>query len=591
MIILSSRVRGSHRREKFKIIAIVIAVTSVIAGGYFGYKFGKPRYKAWKEAKALREAREYLNKNDAENAKLSLDVALLTSPGSPNAWRVAAELLEQVGANQSIRLRRQVVQLAPDSVEDRAALVTTSLRFRDLPTAREALIDLTHEQANQPVALRAALAYALATNEAPIADALYDRLRAIDPNDSALVLSHATLHLAHPKPERVAAARETLSKLVEKPELAASACRALMVAAITRSDFDDAKLWANRLVALPDATLSDQMHLANLSLLVDRRPLTEVLPPLQKRAVTAPQIAELGRWLIVQRKGADALTWIDTLSSELRASPQVADIRALLLLQKSDWEGLSAALLAGAWGPVPPETIKLAFAARLMADRDRQSLRHEIWDEATASSTTSLTGLRALARLAGQWRWEEESEKSLWAVAKSFPDETWATLALFYAYRQKDKAPSMRELAALLSQRNPGVTRFQYDAALLDILITPNAQWDRPKEVMKHLHEAAPANPSFATGYALSLHQAGRLRDALAVMEAIPESDRALPARAPYLALVYASARKREAAERYIATTETLDMLTEERRLVALAKDALRSIPAAKTPKPASSAP
>ena len=587
MMILSSR-KTSRRQRRIRALAVVAGLAIAFFGGNLAYDAVKPRYKTWKQERALTKAREYLAQHDAANAKLSLDIALLTAPGSPDAWRVAADLLEQVGAAQTLRLRRQVVQLAPDSMADRAALVATALRFRDLPTARDTLVDLTPEQANRPEALKAALAYALATDAAPVADALYDRLRALDPQEPSLELAQATLHLRHPKEEKSGAARARLAVFADQPETAAQACRALLADALVRQDFTAARPWAERLAALPGATLADQLHLANLELLVAGKPLPEVLPPLAERAKTsAADSVELARWLVAQRQGAEALRYLQSLTPELQTARPVADLRAQLQLQRGDWAALTAELEAGAWGPLPPETIKLALAARLMAERDRPSLRRQIWDEAVDSTAHNLGGLRMLTRLSGHWQWEEETERALWAVAKGFPEENWAPLALFYGYREKDKASEMRELALLLSQRNAGVARFHHDWALLDLLTNPTAQWNRPKDVLKQLHEVAPQNPYFITSYALALSQAGRNREALTLVEKLPETDRLLPTRAPYLAAVYAGARRREAAERYLAAAESMPLLTEERTLLAQAREALRA-PAPKSPaKPA----
>lgn len=587
--------RGSRRNKRLRMLLVLGGLALVAGLGYAGATFGKPRYKAWKEARALAQAREYLAKRDAENARLALDVALLTSPGSPQAWRVAADLLEQIGAAQTLRLRRQVVQLAPDSMPDRAALVATALRFRDLPTARDALADLTPEQAGRPEVLRAALAYALATDAAPVADALYDRLRALSPDDDGLVFAQATLHLRHPNPEKSDAARARLAAFAEEPARAPDACRALLADALVRQDHAGARSWADRLVALPEATLDDQLQLANLRLLVEGRPLAEILPPLQTRAgASADEAVKLARWLLAQRRGPDSLRWLQGLPPELAAAPAVADLRAQLQFQRSAWDEFQAELAAGAWGPVPPETVKLALAAHLLGKRERPALRRQIWDEAVDSTAQNLAGLRMLVRISGFWEWQEETERALASVAKNFPEETWAALALFYSYREQDKAPAMRELAFGLAQRHANVPRFQHDWALLDILTEPTPQWNRAKETLKRLHEVAPANPYFITSRAVAEAQAGRGAEALKLADSLSETDRLLPARAPYLAFVYAVARRKEEAERYLELSRGQSLLTEEKALLAQAQETLRapskkpvSAPSAAKPAPA----
>lgn len=155
-------VRKSSRRATQVRLIIILAVIVFVVIGVFSAKPALKKYRAWKQDRALAQAEKFLEQNDLPKAKLALDVAFAAVPGNPDALQVAARLLEQAGSPEVLPLRRRLVQMAPNSVDNRAALITAAIRWKDLNAARDALREMTPEQANQPVALKAALAYALA---------------------------------------------------------------------------------------------------------------------------------------------------------------------------------------------------------------------------------------------------------------------------------------------------------------------------------------------------------------------------------------------------------------------------------------------
>src|SRR5690606_37354090 len=96
-----------------------------------------------------------------------------------------------------------------------------------------------------------------------------------------------------------------------------------------------------------------------------------------------------------------------------------------------DWDRFIAQLRDGAWGPISKETLRLVDAAQAISDRDRPALRRETWDLAVQSAGGHLGTLTALHRTAAMWSWAAETERTLWAIVRAFPDQTWAHQALF----------------------------------------------------------------------------------------------------------------------------------------------------------------
>jgi hypothetical protein len=541
------------------------------------------RYRYWKQERALEQAREFVAARDSLNAQLALDVALKAAPGNVDTIRTAADILEQVGAGQSMRLRRAVTQLRPDSAEDAARLVFCCLRFRDFNGAKDALAQASPEISKELPMLQAALAYALATGDAPVADALLTALHEKLPDDRELRVTQALLHLRHPA--KRAEAERYLEQIVgEQPARALRINRELASAALERQDYAEARRRLDLVLADPAATLEDRLQKANVEVLIDNRPFENVYAELNKTgARDAIEAAQMMRWLLVQKRTAEAGKWLTNLPPEIRQDRGMLALEADMFAQAGAWDKLAPMLEAGVWGPVPAECIRLAMSARLVEAQNNRALRGEIWDAATQAARGSLSAYGVLHRLATLWRWEKEVESTLWTVARAYPDQTWAHQALFNSYKEQANTAGMRDVLSLLRQSDGSVPRYRHDWALLTLLREPTPLWNPAKDTMRELHEWQPKNAVYASGYAFALAQAERLDEALAVLNRLPEAEREFGLRLPYVAYVYGMARRSEEVTRLAALAKAsgLRYLPEEVRLLETAIEA-PSRPAAK---------
>ena len=363
-----------------------------------------------------------------------------------------------------------------------------------------------------------------------------------------------------------------------------------MADAMVRRDFAAARHWSAAALANPQATLADSLNQANLELLVDKKPFTDVFPPLAAKAATSPDdIAPFVRWALVQSRATEADHWLATLPAAVRNSAPVASAQAEAVAQLQDWDRLATLLEAGAWGAIPPESVRLAMSARVVGLRNA-ALQHDVWNEALQASSTNLGALMVLERLANIWKWETESERTLWTIARGFPDQTWVHQTLFNAYRSRNDTSNMREVMEVLLTADPSVPRYQHDWALLSLLIDPTTEWNRPKEMMHQLYQSDPTNPDYITGYAFALAQGGKAAQALTVMNTLPAAELKYSPRAPYLAFIYGSNGKKDEVTRLEGMAGATSLLPEERQLFTLAREAdlkklLPPIPA--RPKPA----
>lgn len=535
------------------------------------------RYHRWKQQRALRQAQAFIAKGDAPNAEIALRVAIAAVPGNVETLREAAQMLEQANAPQSIRLRRAVVQLAPDSAEDQAAFVLCCIKFGDLNSARDALGGIPARIAATPVALNAALAFAISTGDRLMEDLIYTQLRKTAPASRSLRIAQDKLRLQLPEgPDREAAKRDLMKIAQEEPRLAALVAREFAGDAIQRRDYGAARRWLAQVLADPSATLEDHLQEANLELLIDRKPFATVFPPLADLAAQHPEkVALFTRWLIIQNRAAEAEHWIATLPSDVRTRADVRYTEAECLAQMKDWNRLMTLVESGAWGPLSSKVAKLVEAAKTIDQSGRPSLRRETWDLVLEAANGDLPSLRIVQHLATIWGWEDESERALWSIVRSFPDMTWASQLLFDGYSRKKDAAGMRDVMATLHNQDTSVARYTNDWAILTMLTEPSNGWDAPKESMRRLYLAAPANPTYATGYAFALAESGKVREAVAIVGNLAPAERDYPPRQPYLGYIYGAARRPVDLARAERIAAGWDYLPEERFLFTRAREQL----------------
>jgi hypothetical protein len=550
------------------------------------------RYRYWKQQRALEQAKAFVAARDSLNAQLALDVALKAAPGNVDTIRTAADILEQVGAPQSMRLRRAVTQLRPDSPEEAARLVICCLKFRDFNGAKDALAQASPDISKALPMLQAALAYALATGDAPVADALLAALREKLPDDRELRVAQAQIHLRHPSTEKRREAERYLEQVIgELPANALRINRELASAALERQDYPEARRRLDLVLADPAATLEDRLQKANVEVLIENRPFESVYAELNKTDVRdASEAVQMARWLLVQKRTAEAGKWLADLPSSLRQDRGVLAVEADMLAQAGAWDKLAPMLEAGVWGPVPAECIRLAMSARLVEAQNNRALRGEIWNAATQAANGSLSAFGVLHRLASLWGWEKEVESTLWTIARTYPDQTWAHQALFNSYKEQSNTGGMRDVLSALRKADGSVPRYRHDWALLTLLREPNPLWNPAKDTMRELHGWQPKNAVYASGHAFALAQAERLDEALAILNGMSVEDREFVPRLPYVAYVYGMARRSDEVARLVALAKasgTRYLAEEERLLEAALAAPSRPMTKVKRPRPA----
>lgn len=569
--------RRVSRKRTWWIRLGIIALAALGVGAWLGYQPARDYYHRHKQQRALAQAKGFIEKRDAANAQLALEVALKAGPGNTEVLRTAAEMLESVNAPQSMRLRRAVVRNAPDSVDDAAALVISCLRFRDLNGAKDALSAFPPAFAEKPAAIRAALAYAIATNDAPAIDFTYGKLKAQFPNDESLKVSHALLLLRHPKQEKRIAARAELDALAKaNPQQAPRIQRELAGFALAQREYAEARKWFGLVLASPAATFADRLQIANLDILVDKKPFEPLFAELAPLAAKSEGDAvQFVQWLLAQRRAPEADRWIAAQPAAIREARAMRSLLVEVAVQLENWERFASYLRDGIWGPISKETLRLVDAAQAISARDRPALRKETWELVIQSAGGNLGTLTLLHRIAGTWRWEAEVERTLWTIVRGFPDQTWAHQALFDHFAAKKDTSGMRDVMGALQQSDVSVDRYNHDWALLTLLTNPSTQPSAAKDIMRRLYELNPTNPAYATGHAFALAQSRKGAEALTIVRKLGETDLTFQPRLPYLAYISGAARDAAGVEQARKLSQGMTYLPEEMKLFDRAQEEL----------------
>jgi hypothetical protein len=118
-----------------KTILILLSCTVLLLLGYSGYR----AYELWKKNHWMTLAKEYSAKGDGHNEFLSLEHVLELNPRDIEGCRMMANLAEMSGSSTAMAWRKKVVELDPNSVEDRLALAQTAVFAHDYNTTSTSL--------------------------------------------------------------------------------------------------------------------------------------------------------------------------------------------------------------------------------------------------------------------------------------------------------------------------------------------------------------------------------------------------------------------------------------------------------------------
>lgn len=571
MLLQLSR-RRSRKKRVARNLLIVCAFILVCFAIPPAYRESRDRYKKYKSERALRQAKEFFAAKEPGKAATALQVAIRTDRQNPEIWKTIADMTEAMGGREAIQQRQQVVALSPGDTDAQVALALTAMRFGDVFSARDALAAVPASFRDKTNYRRAVALFAIIEGNGSTADQVLASLMKTDSSDN-LRLTHATVRMAHPDPVVAQSARQELAGMVETPSLASAALRELMLDALRRKDLPVARAWAERLVKLPAAHFSDHLVLQTLLMTTEKKTIEDVLPALTEKAKGDPaKTADLVRWLLSQRLVGPAKALVDAQAADVKDNFEMRAVRVDLAVALQDWAGMGELIYQGALGPVPEGALRLALESRTVGELQNADARFAHWKKALDLTRNNIFGLRVMYQLGVTWKWAREVEETLLMIAANFPGQTWSHEALVRVYTVQKNGAGLQKIFNLWSQQSPNVNRLRHDAALMDLLVTGPASLPKVKLAVEGLHQSEPANPNYATTCALAYVYSGRTKDALALVGKMKPAERKDPARAHYLAFIYAKGGQTAAAREQLALVRPEILLNEEAALVAQAR-------------------
>ena len=551
-----------------KILIILLCCTTVLLGGYVGLR----AYRSWKQTHLLSLAQQFAGKADFRNAVLSLGEVLRANPRNIEACRLMAAMAETNNSPETVFWRSRVLELDPNSTEDRLALVRAALVRGDLLTATNALGGVPDAATNTLNYQMLAGLIAVSTRQIPQAEEHFLEASRLDPTNLVPQLNVAVLRLNDHDAIVQSEARAALEQLSADPTLRSQVLRELIADDVRRGDTNNALVLVRKLVQPANASLDDRiLHLSILQAL-HNEDFTSTLASCQKAVVDDPaKIYQLASWQAAAQGPQKALSWLESLPAQTQSNRTVQLIESECRMDLQDWRGVQLALPQQDWAEL--DFLRHAFLARALRGLDLKSSADTEWPLAVKATDNRKESLSMLLRLTGLWKWQNESEELLWIFVNRYPEEKWAYTALQTDFFATGRTRSLMSLYGQESKRDPSDLQAKNNLAMTALLL--NAVEMKPYELARELYEQQATNATFASTYAFSLHLQEKDSEALHVMRQLKPGDLDQPAVAGYYGLLLQAAGSNALAQAYLEGAANAILLPEERALFAQAKDRL----------------
>ncbi len=208
--------------QKTLLLVVVLGLVLVV-GGYAGYR----GYKSIRQARLVKQAREYIAKPDPRKALLCLQRALRYNSRDVEACRLMAQLAEAGRSPAALVWRSRVVELNPDSTDDRLTLAQTAMAVRDYASATNALEGVNATGKKTAAYHNIAGAVAAAANQPAAAEAHFLEAVRLEPQNPAMQLNLAVVRLHGSNAPALAEARSALKRISANPTNGTLRCQAL----------------------------------------------------------------------------------------------------------------------------------------------------------------------------------------------------------------------------------------------------------------------------------------------------------------------------------------------------------------------------
>lgn len=537
----------------------------LVMGGYGAYR----GYRSLRQGRLIKQAKAYAATSEDRKAQLCLQRALRYNPRDVDACRLMAELAEKSESPGALIWRAKVVELVPNSVDDRLALAQVALVLRDLRAATNALEWIAQNGKKNAGYHNIAGAAALAAGLPADAKAHFAEAYRLEPTNAVPQLNLALTRLFSTNALETQGAREVLLGLSSNPtnsQVRTVALRELTLYSLRSKQLADASRFAQSLAQQTNAQPRDRLWRLDV-LRESRNPgLTAAISDFQRESGTnIASVNVLAGWLIRNGMARDALKWLLSLPPEIHTVPPISLAVADCLLITGDWTGLQKKVADQNWGNL--EFLRRAFLASSLRSQNMAAAAKGEWELAIKAAGGKIAALRMLHLFSTARQWPAEAEDLLWTIVNLYPNDKGALRDLSDALYAAGRTRSLLTLYKQALQREPGNLAIKNNLAATALLL--GADDVKPHELAHEVWQKAPTNAAYASTYALSLYRQKKFDEALRVMRALSPRDLEVPAIAGYYGLILSSAGDRHRAQSYLQWSKKARLLPEESALFA----------------------
>lgn len=555
---------NSEGKLSYKIGAVVLAGLVILAAAWH---WGLPAYQHAKEKRHLAEAQGFFDKGDYRNALMSARLVLMLDSNSVPACRIMASLAEVSHSPTTLDWRQRLVELDP-TAENKLALAAAALQFQNPPfPLTTQLLDQLAPVATNIVAYHSvATMLALRLNRPADAETHLAAAARLDPTNQSFPLNIAVLQLNSTNPAVVKAARGTLEKFQQDPNLGPAALRSLVSERLMREDFPSARDYSTQLLATKAVNLGDRLQYLSILKRLASPDLTAQLKSVQADVATnAVSAAQTAAWMEANGFVAEAATWLTALPADIQSQPVVQLALVDYYLGTTNWSGLCQFTAKGDWGEM--DFLRLAFLSRSWEELGESLVADSQWNSAVNQAGDRLGALNTLLGLAGRWGKTNTQEQLLLRIAERYPDAVWAQQGLEQLYQSAGNTRKLNQFYADQLAKSPQSIVFKNNLAATELLLKTNLT--EAAQLAAEIYAQQPAEPVFVSTYAFALHLQGRDAEGLAALQKLSLTQLEQPSVAFYYGLLLAATGDSRAWHFLAIAEKDGHLLPEEKALLA----------------------
>jgi thioredoxin-like negative regulator of GroEL len=540
-----------------------LSCTVILLSSYSGYR----AYELWRGNHWMTLAKEYAAKRDVKSEALCLQQVLRLNPGNVEGCRMAANLAEAQGSQTALPLRKKVVEMDPNSNDDRLALARTAIYFHDYNTASDALAGVDAAGKNTAIYFSILGEFALVSNKVDEAKSDYASATRLDPSDIGAQLSLAGLELGGTNSLDLAEARINLKRIrLNSTNLLAraEATRELVLDALHVKDYNTALSLSKELIQTPNSPLSDKLLRLDVLRIVKSDEFGSAVASCEKDVADSPEgISHLALWLMQRNLTGQVLPWLQSMPLNVQTNMPVALLAAQCQMVSHNWIALQNSISRENWGSL--EFTRHAFMARTLYEQNERDASKAEWEIAVNLGSSRISSLKELLDFSVEWNWQDDAQEILWIVVKNFPQEQEAERALFGMLYQNGNTRQLMELFKTQLNRAPADLDAKNNLALTAMLL--NAQELNPYGLAANVYQTNPTNYLYAITYAFSLYLQGKNSDALKIARQLTPQELKNEETSGYYGLILKANGDGNQASTYLKLSLKGQLLPEEKAL------------------------